>query len=882
MIVKFDSLDRFEVPKFYVCNPGSVVKDGTITNVLGCLSDTSDEELVMNFNATSELSFRLNRIIRENSEENAYSAKLYRAIQNRRMIFVEDIGYFVVTSVDDGYDDGVYYKDVRAESCEVELQNKMLPFIEDGTYKFTDLLEMIVSSMPYWLIGSVNGDVALKYRTFTDVPDDTNVLAFLLDNMQDAYECIFMFDTVHRIINVYDQNNFISETQIHITKEDVINSIVISEGSEDLYTAINVHGDENLNISPVNPLGTNILYNFDYYLDWMTPELKAKVVSWQELVKSKEDEYYSLNLQYFEKMTGQSNTSSEIARLEIQLDMYQRCKDNIIADGSTATVESYNEVIKKNGGVPIGIQDDLSETVKEINAKIAEVKSSLEEQKNDIVTEQEQISSLVTSINAIHDIVSIGSYFTPDEYAELSNYIYEGSYTDEYIAVTQSMTYSQRFEQMKTLYDRSVERLKRVSAPTQEFSIDTENFIFSKRFEEWSDQLQTGSLVNVELDQDDIALLFLATITVNYDDKSLKLKFGNRFNRFDQKALFDGFIGNIKKSANSINYVKEILYPIKNGEFDSMKEAIDQSGVLTKDLIMSARNQDFLIDDTGILGRKSLGNGEFDRHQVKMTNQGVVFTENGWESANTALGKFIYVNPQTGETEEHYGIIANTLIGNMILSQQAGIYNEKNSITLDKDGFILTSDFTRDEPVKNVFIIQKKMADENGTEYYVKQLYLDTNGQLILNGGIGVYTGSGNVSGLEDFTQQIANDAASEIPSQIMPNITEKINGISSSITEAYEQSIDAINDRINNYEAEVGQFMTYGENGLTLGAAGSEFKAVIDNKNLAFYSGDAAVSWISGKQLYIPNAVIETTLTLGKFFFSPRDDGGFSLTWQG
>ena len=48
------------------------------------------------------------------------------------------------------------------------------------------------------------------------------------------------------------------------------------------------------------------------------------------------------------------------------------------------------------------------------------------------------------------------------------------------------------------------------------------------------------------------------------------------------------------------------------------------------------------------------------------------------------------------------------------------------------------------------------------------------------------------------------------------------------------------------------------------------------------FKQADTTVAYINNNQLYIPNAVIQNTLTLGKFFFSPRVDGGVSLVWQG
>lgn len=1101
MKVKFDSLNRFEVPKFFVCSPGSQYKSGLLTNVLGCLSDTSDEELVLNFGAMSELNFRINRIKREDPDENAYTLMLYRALQNRRLIFVEDVGYFSISSVSDDYVNGVHYKDIKAESCEVEIQNKLVPYIEDGTYLFTDLLEKIVAVLPMWTIGEVNGDVAKKYRTFEGVSTELNALAFLQENMQDAYECIFHFDTINRRIDVYDQNNYFAETQIHITKADVINTLTISEGSEDLYTALNVQGDENLNISPVNPIGTNVIYNFDYYLDWMTDSLREKVVAWQELVASKESEYYDLNLAYYENLTSQSDLNSEIDRINVQIEMYQRCRDNIVANGSTATVPSYNKVIEENGGVPVGVQNELADTLAEIDTLIANAKNDLAQAKADLDDAAAEVSGLLDSIVAIHESVAITSYFTEAEYNELSNYIYEGSYTDEYISVTSIMTYSEKFQQMKTLYDRAITRLSRVSEPTQEFSMDVENFLFAKEFEEWSEQLETGCLINVELEVDDVALLFLSNITVNYADKSLQMTFGNRFSRFDPKAIFNGVLGDIKKSTNSINYIKEILYPVKDGEFDMMKEAIESSGVLTKNAALASANQEIIIDDTGILGRTLLENGEYGPKQIKITNQTIVFTDDGWETASTAIGSFLFNNPFTGEVEERYGVIADTLIGSMVLSEEVGIYNTNNSITLDNNGFTLTSDYTSNDPSRMVFTIQKKLLDDSGNEYYSKQLYIDDNGNLVLNGTISIYTSSGDSTNLEDlasgggvgpqylhikysddcltftgnalstnidkwvsgvapsrdtidtgvvvdgythyityvdaipvvpgtqyvatsnndsikvyikqydvdgnyvrsselssnltievpdgiyyfrvmlqgtggtdtydsfvsyfeneevipdmrdanvetgaeiglyigtyidtntedsevfddyewtvFTDDVADDIAAlreqfktttdDLNASITNNtnnlydaiqsesekinttiddkiaginssVTDQINSASSEIDKKYAAIISDVNDQLAAHKAEVGQYMTFNDDGLTLGATSSKFKTVIDNTGLYFKQEDIIVSYVDNNQLHIPNAVIENTLILGNFFFSPREDGGVSLTWQ-
>lgn len=899
MKVRFDSLNRFEVPKFYVCNPGCTYDDGILSSTLGALSDTTDEELVLNFNTTSELNFRLNKIRREDPEENKYIAKLYRAIQNRRLIFVEDVGFFVIRDVTDGFEDGVHYKDVRAESCEYEISQKGLPYIKDGTYKFEELLEAIVRSLPLWKINDVNMDVANKWRTFEDVSIELNALSFLLENMQDAYECIFEFDTINRLINVYDQNYFVEQTNIHITKDDLIESIEIIENSDDLYTAINVQGDENLNISPVNPLGGNVIYNFDYYLDWMSPALSDKVSSWKYLIQSKESEYYELNRQYYNKLTSQSSSTADINMLNIQLEMYRRMRDNIVAESSTTTVESYNDIIVKNGGVPVGINGELSDTLVEIDALITDVLDKIRVAQNESGSTGASLENLSAQIDAIRNQVSILNYFTDDEYTELSNYIFEGNYTDEYIAVTESMTYDERFEKMKTLYDRAIGRLTRISEPTQEFSIDVENFLFVKEFVEWSDQLRTGCLINVELDTDDIAALFLSNITVNYDDKELSMTFGNRFNRFDPKAMFNNVLGNIKKSANSIGYIKEILYPVKNGEFDAMREAIESSQILTKNMALMSTNQEIIIDDTGMLGRRMLDNGEYDPKQVKLTNQSIVFTDDGWDTSKTGLGNFIFNNPFTGEAEEHYGVIADTLVGSVVMAEDVAVCNTDNSIVMNKDGFTLTADY-RDitKPNEKTFVIQKLITDSTGSEKTVKQLFIDADGNLVLNGTLRVQTSTDEMVDLEDISgdtnidldgiygsiQGVKDSLTSDLMSSIestKADTTSQIISMSSSFTTKYNEIMENVDDKLDGYKEEIGRYMAFDSGGLTLGAAESPFKTIIDESGVYFKQGNTIVSYVDNNQLYIPNAVIENTLILGNFFFCPRPDGGVSITWQ-
>ena len=717
MVVKYDSLNRLEKPKLTLCNPGSEYDAGVLSNVVGILTDCEAEEIVFNFNAVSELNFRINRLHdyrntntdSSNIDEYKEIDRIYKAVKNRRLVYVDNIGYFMITNITEGYDGHNHYKDVSAQSIDIELQQKMIPFIDDGTYIFeTDtsnknkgLINMIAEVIPTWRLGHIDDTVANKWRTFEDVDTSLNCLSFLLENMQDAYECIILFDTIHRIINVYDQSNYVIESGIHITDEDVIASLDIKESADDIYTAITALGSEDTTISPVNPLGANTIYDFTYYLDWMSPGLRSKVINWQKDIADSEERYLLASRDYYESMEATSNMQMEIDRLNTQITLYQRLLENVVAEASTYTLQQYNDAIVVSGGTPVDITQQISQIRTEVEGKISDRESQIDTitaeldaamtNQNSYKSKMDEISQALSLQNYFTDtVVENGVSVTKNYYDELQNYIFEGSYTDEYIVITDIMSYSEQFEQMKTMYDRAKEQLRKVSEPTQEFSIDVENFVFAKEFEHWSENLETGCVISVELDVNDIVDLFLSNITINYDDHSLSMTFGNRYNKFDPKSMFDNVLGSVSRSANSLNYVKDVIYPIKSGELTVMQRAIQNSRDLTMRQALASSGEEVVIDGSGYTGRQIMDNGEVDPRQIKITGKNIVFTDDGWESSKVAIGELIV---QTGAGNESvYGVNAENIIGDIIIGNNLHIKdNNGEDLLTVVDGMINTS-----------------------------------------------------------------------------------------------------------------------------------------------------------------------------------------------
>lgn len=687
MIVKFDALNRYETPKLTLCNPGSTYNNGTLTNVVGILTDDSDMEIVFNFNSSSELNFVVTKVKREDASDNEHTYSLYKSIQNRRLVFVEDIGYFVIKDVNEVVEGEMRHKEVSAKSVDVELEDRNIPYIKDGTYRFsTDssaqdpeigLFDKIVSTLPLWTIGYVDEDVQSKYRTFEDVDVKLNCLSFMISNMQDAYECIFIFDIISRTINVYSQDNYVRDadamTDIHITNDDIIESLNITENADDLYTAISVMGDDNLTISAINPLGTNTIYRFDYYLDWMTDGLSRKVIDWQDDVKGTATEYYNKNLSLFNHKSTEYTLLFNLDRLSIQKELYQRARDNLVSDESKALLSEYNDAIVKNGGTPIPTNlPSIDQTKTAIDNKISSINYDYRTYSNQLEALERTIAIEENEISDIRSDLSFEKNFTAQELAELNTYIFEGNYTDEYVTITESMTYNEQFEQMKILYDRAEAQLVKISEPVQEFSIDMENFIFHKEFEHQTSQLKTGCLINVELEQGDVAKLFLSNMTVNYEDHSLSMTFGNRFNKYDTKSLFEDALGSVSKTANTISYVKDLLYPIKSGEIDDMQRALQSSRDITMANALSSTGEVVTIDGSGYTGRKKLENGEYSPKQIKITGNSIVFTNDNWQSSDIAIGEIIF------DGQPIYGINAKNIIGDIIIGEKGIIRSAKD------------------------------------------------------------------------------------------------------------------------------------------------------------------------------------------------------------
>ncbi len=652
MELKFDALNNFELPLLTLCNPNG--------KELGIITPCKFK-FKPKFNAVSNISITLNKIENEN---------IFDKIEQKRYVKVENIGEFIIDTSSDNYEKGnEIYKDIDLISCEIELSYFKINYFK-GTYKFynkadssNNLLGMLMQKFPKWTIGTVDSNVAKRYRTF-DVPNDT-VYSFLMNDVEKAYECLIEFDIMNRIVNVYDRNNYINATSIFLTQAETINSLEIKEQSDEIITALRVIGDNHLNISSVNPIGSSVIYNFDYYNnpDWFSPELIDAVTAWKVKISQSKELYTIKNNILSEKNSELLSFETELTELNKNLSNYKIQQSTYISGNNQSMLTKTNE-------------------------KIKEITTSVRLKELQVDSKKDEITQLENEIKNIVDSNSIQNNFNDKLFSELSCFIRQENYKNDNITINDTMTYSEKQKQAQLLYDTSLRVLNKASQANCSCSIKTTDFIFQKNFLPYTHELKTGCLINIEKPNRQIAQMLLLKMSIDFISKKCSFNLGEQYRLNDAESLYSDLYNKTSRSANSVDFERSLWgKPIKSGQLEQAVSFTQASLDVTNNKIKSSTGQDFTIDNTGINLIKKDEDGEISDEQIKLTNNTVAITDDNFDTLKTAIGRIYLPDGKTIDGKNYiYGINANYLVGKQIIGEGLSITTADGNFTLDENG----------------------------------------------------------------------------------------------------------------------------------------------------------------------------------------------------
>lgn len=567
-----------------------------------------------------------------------------------------------------------------------------------------------------------------------------------------------------------------------------------------------------------------------------------------------------------------------LTSLETFADACQSCLDILIEQGIADKETWASQSPDLYTSLYLQYYNKLMALQEEIQLRESEIAIITGTYDTDGDLKDEGLQSIInTERTAIQDALNFEQYLGTELWLEFIAYRREDTYSNENY-ISDGLDNGELFNNALEFIEVARKEIYKSATQQHSLSASLKNLLVMKEFEPIVNKFAVGNWIRVKID-DEVYRLRLISYSIDFEDlDNISVEFSDVKRCVDGVTDSEDILNQAASMASSYDAVTRQASQGKKSN-EQLNDWVTKGLALTKmKIIDSADNQNITWDSHGLLCREYLPTtDDYSDKQLKIINRGLYLTDDNWLTSKAGIGDFTFYNPESGKMEEAYGVIADTLVGNLILSEKVGVYNTMNSIVLGENGLIITTDATSSGMNTMALTVQRKTLDEDGSEVVVPVMYLDGDGNLVLTGSLLIQTSTdSDIETLADlcdtnrFTEQISSIVHDE--SQIIYN----------SIDQQYASIINEMTAQLEGYKADIGQYMQFNDDGLTLGATSSAFKTVIDNQGMYFKQGDTTVAYVNNNMLYIPNAVIQSTLMLGDFFFSPRSDGGVSLTWQG
>lgn len=399
----------------------------------------------------------------------------------------------------------------------------------------------------------------------------------------------------------------------------------------------------------------------------------------------------------------------------------QSCLDVLVEEGiSDSSVWSgqqedlYNEFYQK-------YYQRLQALEFEINIRESEI-SLIKEMYTSISDERSEIQNRLNLKNYIGDALwkEFCSYRRESIYSN-SNYISDGLNNSEVLQLAEDFL--------------NVARSELIKSSTMQHSISSSlnNLLLydGEEFKKLIDSFDVGNWLRIKIDGE-IYQLRLIRYAIDFENlEEIDVEFSDVLKCND--SVSD--IQNILKQASSMasTYQTVERQADKNSQTTKVVNTWFEDGLnatLTK-LINNADSQTMVFNEHGFLMRSyDEISGNYSPEQLKIINSTLAVTDDNWVTTKTAIGKFLYYDPVTGELKKAYGINAETVIGRMILGQSLGIYNASNTLKFDANGLNITNGvntFLVNPSSQKLFSVSKGNTD---------LLSFDENGDLTVKGNL--------------------------------------------------------------------------------------------------------------------------------------------------
>lgn len=355
----------------------------------------------------------------------------------------------------------------------------------------------------------------------------------------------------------------------------------------------------------------------------------------------------------------------------------------------------------------------------------------------------------------IRRTLDLHDYLGDELWEELSFYRRETDYTNQNY-ISDGLTDSEVIEQAKNFVDIASKEIVKAATLQHTISAPLSNFLLMDEFKILQEKFKVGNWIHLQVDGK-VYKLRLANWEVDYDKiDDLDIEFTDAIRVGDIISDVESILSKSRSMATTYEYVARQAE--KGNTASNTVKFFRDSGITFAKVkaITSNGNTNIVYDDDGILLKRVDGLEELPE-QARIYNNGIYITKDAWETVSTGLGHFSYVDPETGKTVETYGIIADTVIGKLILGENLKIYSKSNRFAMGDDGLVITARDGKDN--EDLFTVQKDTGevDEDGKPIIEKYIYVDKDGNINITGNSIIINGANDSYKLDDARRVASN-----------------------------------------------------------------------------------------------------------------------------
>lgn len=359
--------------------------------------------------------------------------------------------------------------------------------------------------------------------------------------------------------------------------------------------------------------------------------------------------------------------------------------------------------------------------------KLIEVQTQLKKEEAEAKKIQSDLDAINAQMHTITDAITLEKNFTQDQIKRLNSFIREDEYNDSNFVVTELDDDEDIRDIQQELLEAAQKELHKISQPQLSFSMDMANILAIPAFEPILNDFEVGNCVMVEIRPGYVVKTQILEVNINFDDMSdFSVTFGNLTSLYSQTdvhaALLSQAVSAGKSVAQNSSYWKK-----GSDQAYSTHDIIENGLIGANRSIQSSTNQAIKFDSRGIHLQKYADESQssYLDEQIWLNNENIVFTDDNWNTAKMALGKFN--DPELGEL---YGIIAPNVVGTLLAGENLVI----DSAKLDGSLSSFRVDSTGARLYNSQFLMEKEVTKPDGTK---------VNGQILIDPAYGIVAGSG-------------------------------------------------------------------------------------------------------------------------------------------